>query len=68
MFHDKFLLFIIMIISSLVLIATRNVKGLCCEYQVFVVWFCNPFIYLFVYLFIYLLLLFSTVIEVDTEN
>ena len=57
-----------MIISSLVLIATRNVKGLCCEYQVFVVWFCNPFIYLFVYLFIYLLLLFSTVIEVDTEN
>ena len=68
MFHDKFLLFIIMIISSLVLIATRNVKGLCCEYQVFVVWFCNPFIYLFVYLFIYLLLLLSTVIEVDTEN
>ena len=57
-----------MIISSLVLIATRNVKGLCCEYQVFVVWFCNPFIYLFVYLFIYLLLLLSTVIEVDTEN
>ena len=53
-----------MIISSLVLIATRNVKGLCCEYQVFVVWFCNPFIYLF----IYLLLLLSTVIEVDTEN
>ena len=41
-----------MIISSLVLIATRNVKGLYCEYQVFVVWFCNPFIYLFVYLFI----------------
>ena len=68
MFHDKFLLFIIMIISSLVLIATRNVKGLCCEYQVFVVWFCNPFIYLFVYLFIYLLLLLSTVIEVDTDN
>ena len=57
-----------MIISSLVLIATRNVKGLCCECQVFVVWFCNPFIYLFVYLFIYLLLLLSTVIEVDTEN
>ena len=57
-----------MIISSLVLIATLNVKGLCCEYQVFVVWFCNPFIYLFVYLFIYLLLLLSTVIEVDTEN
>ena len=57
-----------MIISSLVLIATRNVKGLCCEYQVFVVWFCNPFIYLFVYLFIYLLLLLSTVIEVDTDN
>ena len=57
-----------MIISSLVLIATRNVKGLCCEYQVFFVWFCNPFIYLFVYLFIYLLLLFSTVTEVDTEN
>ena len=57
-----------MIISSLVLIATRNVKGLCCEYQVFAVWFCNPFIYLFVYLFIYLLLLLSTVIEVDTEN
>ena len=57
-----------MIISSLVLIATRNVKGLCGEYQVFVVWFCNPFIYLFVYLFIYLLLLLSTVIEVDTDN
>ena len=57
-----------MIISSLVLIATRNVKGLCCEYQVFVVWFCNQFIYLFVYLFIYLLLLLSTVIEVDTDN